>query len=40
MGVRGLKKGCDNFWHGLASKDGREAGVVLTAQGQVMLDGD
>jgi hypothetical protein len=39
-GVRGLKKGCDNVWHGMASKDGRETGVVLTSQGQVMLDGD
>ena len=38
--VRGLKKGCDNFWHGVAVKDGSETHVVLTPQGQVMREGD
>ena len=38
--VRDLKKGCDNFWHGMAVKDGSESHVVLTPQGQVMREGD
>jgi hypothetical protein len=37
--VRGLKKGCDNFWHGIAVKDGVETNVVLTPQGQVIPEG-
>jgi hypothetical protein len=36
--VRELKKGCDNFWHGVAVKDGGETHVVLTPQGQVMRE--
>lgn len=38
--VRELKKGCDNFWHGIAVKDGSESHVVLTPQGQVTREGD
>ena len=38
--VRDLKKGCDNFWHAIAVKDGRESHVVLTPQGEVMREGD
>jgi hypothetical protein len=38
--VRDLQKGCDNFWHGIAVKDGNESHVVLTPQGQVMREGD
>jgi len=38
--VQGLKKGCDNFWHGQAMKDGKPANVVLSPQGQVMEEGD
>jgi len=37
--VRGLQKGCDNSWHGIAVKDGNESHVVLTPQGQVMREG-
>ena len=38
--VRGVQKGCGNFWHGIAVKDGNESHVVLPPQGQVMREGD
>jgi hypothetical protein len=38
--VHHLVKGCDNFWHGIAAKDGIESRVVVTPQGQVMREGD
>jgi len=38
--VRDLKKGCDNFWHGVAVKDGSETHVGLTPQGQVRSEGN
>jgi hypothetical protein len=38
--VSDLKKGCDNFWHGKAVKDGSESHVVLTPQGQVAREGN
>lgn len=38
--VRDLKKGCDNFWHGKAVKDGVEGFVVLSPQGDVMPESD
>jgi hypothetical protein len=38
--VRDLKKGCDNFWHGVATKDGSETHVGLTPQGQVRSEGN
>jgi hypothetical protein len=38
--VSGLKKGCDNSWHGRAEKDGNEVHVVLNPQGLVLLEGD
>lgn len=38
--VRNLKKGCDNFWHGTAVKDGKTVNVVLSPQGSVMEEGD
>jgi hypothetical protein len=38
--VNGLKKSCDNFWHGKAEKDGREVRVVLSPQGQILPEGD
>lgn len=38
--VRDLKKGCDNFWHGKAVKDGKAVNIVLSAQGSVMVEGD
>lgn len=33
--VRGLKKGCDNVWHGVASHSGAEIGVALTPDGRI-----
>lgn len=38
--VRALKKGCDNFWHGNAVKDGKAVNIVLSPQGLVMVEGD
>lgn len=38
--VRDLKKGCDNYWHGVAKKDGNETHVVLSPKGTVMTEGD
>jgi len=37
--VRDLKKGCDNFWHGTATKDGNPAYVVVSPKGEVMTEG-
>lgn len=36
--VQSLHKGCDNYWHGVAMKDGRMVYVVLTPQGEVMRE--
>ncbi len=38
--VHDLKKSCDNFWHGLAEKDGAEVRVAVSPQGQVYREGD
>jgi hypothetical protein len=38
--VTGLKKGCDNFWHGTGMKDGTQSGVLVTPQGEVKPDGN
>jgi len=38
--VRELHKGCDNFWHGRATKDGWDSNVALSPQGEVMREGD
>jgi hypothetical protein len=38
--VHDLKKGCDNYWHGLATKDGKQTRVVVSPQGEVMPEGD
>jgi peptidase YpeB-like protein len=37
--VRQLTKGCDNFWHGSATKDGTMVYVVVSPQGKVMTEG-
>jgi hypothetical protein len=37
--VRDLTKGCDNFWHGRAMKDGVNVNVLLTPDGEVMQEG-
>jgi hypothetical protein len=38
--VTQLKKGCDNWWHGVAVKDGVATHVSLSPQGQVRSEGD
>ena len=38
--VNDLRKGCDNYWHGRAMKDGTPVGVVLSPQGEVMIEGN
>ncbi|MGH6887524.1 MAG: hypothetical protein ACREGK_15775, partial [Geminicoccales bacterium] len=38
--VRDLRKGCDNYWHGSARKDGAAVNVVLSPEGEVMIEGD
>ena len=37
--VTGLKKSCDNFWHGQAVQAGQDVNVVLSPAGAVMLEG-
>ena len=37
--VTGLKKGCDNFWHGRAIKDGVATEVLLAPDGRVQSEG-
>jgi hypothetical protein len=38
--VTGLTKGCDNYWHGIAMRDGSSVGVVVSPTGEVMKDGN
>lgn len=38
--IRDLRKGCDNYWHASAEKDGVPVLVVLSPQGEVMQEGD
>ena len=39
--VRDLTKACDNVWHGSAvNKDGTPGNVMVTADGQVMPEGN
>jgi hypothetical protein len=38
--VRELRKGCDNFWHGVAVKDGNPVYVVVSPKGEVMTESD
>ena len=37
--ITSLKKGCDNFWHGRAIKDGSPTGVLLAPDGRVQSEG-
>jgi hypothetical protein len=38
--VRGLKKSCDNFWHGRATLNGVDTNVLVTPEGRVRPEGD
>lgn len=35
-----LRKGCDNYWHAIAIKDGKSVRVVLSPTGEIMLEGE
>ncbi len=37
--ARDLKKGCDNYWHAVALRNGKKVEIVLSPQGKVMLEG-
>ena len=36
--IHDLRKGCDNTWHGKASKDGAEASVVVLPDGTIVTE--
>jgi len=38
--VADLKKGCDNYWHGVAVKDGAAVDVNVSPSGEVMTEGN
>jgi hypothetical protein len=38
--VKELHKGCDNFWHTVAVKDGKRVRAVLSPQGEIVLEGE
>lgn len=38
--VTGLKKSCDNFWHGFAVMNGVQTRVLVTPEGRVRPEGD
>jgi len=37
--IRGLKKGCDNFWHATSVREGDTINIVLSPQGLVRVEG-
>ena len=37
--VSNLRKGCDNFWHAEAKKDGETVFVVVTPEGEIREEG-
>jgi len=34
-----LSKGCDNYWHAVALRDGKRVEISLSPQGNVVLEG-
>jgi len=38
--VSGLKKSCDNFWHGQATINGAQTRVLVTPDGRVRTEGN
>ena len=38
--VRVLRKGCDNYWHAMAFRNGTDGRVVLAPSGEVMPEND
>ena len=39
-GVIDLRKGCDNYWHGIANRNGAQVRVNLSPTGAVIQEGD
>lgn len=39
-GVRMVRKGCDNTWHGTGMKGGAAVNIAVSASGQVNQEGD
>jgi hypothetical protein len=37
--VRDLTKGCDNYWHAVALRDGKQDEISLSPQGDIVLEG-
>ncbi len=35
-----LRKGCDNIWHGTATRNGAQIAVAVTADGHIVEEGD
>jgi hypothetical protein len=35
-----LRKGCDNSWHGTATKAGQQVNIAVTPDGHVVEEGD
>ena len=38
--VRDLKKGCDNYWHAIAMRDGMTMRIVLSPTGEILREGN
>lgn len=38
--ARDLKKGCDNYWHAIVTRNGGPIRVVLSPQGEVLIEKD
>jgi hypothetical protein len=39
-GIKMERKGCDNYWHGIGTKDGQSGRFVVAPDGQVLPEGD
>jgi hypothetical protein len=38
--ITGLKKSCDNNWHGIATRNGTTTRVMITPEGRIVHEGD
>jgi hypothetical protein len=38
--IRDLRKGCDNYWHAIATRDGATMRIVLAPSGEILREGD
>jgi hypothetical protein len=39
LNAHDLKKGCDNYWHGIATREGKPVEISLSPQGTIVLEG-